>query len=64
MGKKLKSGGARMMAKGYKPVLLQLTPDQHELIRQAAVADNRPMAQFAKLAALEAAKRFLEAATA
>ena len=53
------SGGARLMAAGYKPVILGLTPDQHEKIQAAALADNRKMTQFLVHHGIRAAEKIL-----
>lgn len=50
------SGGARLTQAGYKPILLRLTPEQHERIRLAAEADKRPMTTFIEMAI----EKFLE----
>jgi hypothetical protein len=38
----------------YKPLLLRLTPAEHEALRLAAQRDGRSMAQYAKRALLAA----------
>lgn len=43
---KPKSGGARLVASGKKPILLGVTPEQYEKISTAAKADNRPITQY------------------
>jgi hypothetical protein len=43
---KQRSGGARLVASGKKPMLLGLTPEQHEEIRLAALSEERPMTQY------------------
>lgn len=58
--KKQRSGGAGLIAAGKKPLLLGLTPEQHELIRQAAELDGRYMTQFVLHNTLIAAKTILE----
>lgn len=49
------SGGARLAAKGRKPVLLGLTPDEAELIDRAR--GDTPRTKFITRAAIEAARR-------
>ena len=54
------SGGARLTASGKKPMLLGLTPEQHEEIRLASAAEGRPMAQYAVFHLGLAAKKTLQ----
>lgn len=54
------SGGARMLAIGKKPIMIGLTADEHDLVRQAADLVGRPMAQLAKYVLLSEAKNILE----
>lgn len=42
---KQRSGGARIVAAGKKPVLLALTPEQHDILRRVADAECRSMTQ-------------------
>ena len=53
------SGGARMMASGKRPVLLGLSPEQHEKVFAAARKDERPVTQFFVFHGLKAAERIL-----
>ena len=52
-----KSGGARLVASGKKPVLLGLDPADHLLLSRAANAERRPLTQFLLWYGLQAAKR-------
>lgn len=53
------SGGKRMTDAGYKPVLLRVTPEEHELLRSAARKERRPITQFVLTYILEQARRVL-----
>lgn len=57
---KRESGGARMLASGKKPIMIGLTHDEHDMVRQAADLVGRPMAQLAKFVLMSEAKRILE----
>lgn len=59
MKKKQASGGKRLAAKGRKPVLLALTPEQHATLFAAAALDNRRATQFLIHYGLAAAGKIL-----
>jgi len=50
-------GAAHIRATGKRRVLILLTPSQHEAITAAAKADGRPLAQYVRRTAEEAAKK-------
>ncbi len=56
------SGGAQLALSGKRPVLIGLTPAQHQKIRDAADADGRPMTQFLTYHGLVAAEKILKKA--
>lgn len=58
MAKKRKqpSGSKKMYLLGKKPQLLWYTPEQYALIKAAAAADGRSMANFALHATVKAAE--------
>jgi uncharacterized protein (DUF1778 family) len=49
------SGGAKMKAAGRKPILLGVTPEQLERLREAAALELRPVSQFVVYHAMRAA---------
>lgn len=53
------SGGARMLAAGRKPMLLGLTPEQHDLAKRAAEREGLRMTQLAIRSLVAAAKKIL-----
>ena len=55
-----KSGGARLIESGRKPMVIGWTPEQHEKISAAATADSRRMTQFVMYHALKAADKILK----
>lgn len=58
--KRIKSGGARLVEAGKKPVLLGLTPEQHEKIAAAADHEHRRITQFITHYGLRAAEKILK----
>lgn len=59
MNDKRPSGGARLTEKGYRPVLLGLKPDDHDILKRAALSERRPLTQFLLFHGLEAAKKIM-----
>lgn len=57
---KQKSGGARLIEAGKRPVLLGPTQEQHAFISAAAITDGRPMTQFLIFHGLKAAEKILK----
>jgi uncharacterized protein (DUF1778 family) len=57
---RLKSGGTRLVEAGKKPVLLGLTPEQHEKISAAAEHEHRRITQFLTHYGLRAAEKILK----
>jgi uncharacterized protein (DUF1778 family) len=53
------SGGAKIKADGNKPVLLGITPGEHEFIKAAAAQDRRSMSSLIILGAVKEAERIL-----
>lgn len=53
--KKVPSGAARLRKSGRKAVMLTVTPEQLEVIREGARLTMRPVSQFATWAAISAA---------
>lgn len=53
--KSKKSGGARLIASGKRPILVGPTAEQHAELSKAAAIENRPVAQFVLHHALKAA---------
>jgi uncharacterized protein (DUF1778 family) len=49
------SGAAKMRQSGKHPILLGVTPEDLELLRQAAALERRPVAQFVVFHSLAAA---------
>ena len=54
------SGGRKLMDAGRKPILLGATEAEHDLLRQAAEAERRPITQFLLHHGLVAAKKILK----
>lgn len=52
---KKKTGSARMIENGKKPVLIWLTPDEHGMIRDAAFREGRALANYVKYHSLRIA---------
>ena len=48
-----------MKLAGRKPVMLGLAPEQHDLIRRAALANTQHMTQFVIHSALTAARKVM-----
>ena len=59
MAKKRLSGAAQMKASGKSAVLIGLTPDEKEVIQQAAALSRQSMASFIALHAARAAKKIV-----
>lgn len=57
--KKRISGGASIAKRGLKPVLLGLTPEQHERFKRLADLDDRPLTRWI-IRAVEAAATLAE----
>jgi len=57
--KRQASGGARLVSSGKRPVLLGLTPEQHERLSAAAESEGRPLTQFLAFHGLKAAESIL-----
>jgi uncharacterized protein (DUF1778 family) len=55
-----RSGGARLLASGRRPVTLGVEPSDHDTLRKAAQLDRRPITQFLIHYGLVAAKKILE----
>lgn len=55
-----KTGGSRMIEKGYKASQLWYTPEQYDLVKLAAAENRRPMSRFAILATLAAAHQVVK----
>jgi uncharacterized protein (DUF1778 family) len=53
-------GSGTLKARGHKPVLFGVSPDEHQTLRQAAAACGLPMSHFAKDATLAAAEKIME----
>lgn len=60
MNQPKKTGASRMQQLGKRPSQLWLKPDDYALIAQAAKIDGRPLAQFCRLAAVDAARKLLK----
>ena len=58
--KKRRSGGADLYAAGKRPVLLRLSPAEHDLLRRAAQLDGRTMAQLMTHYGLQAVEKILK----
>lgn len=56
---KQKSGGARLLASGRRPVALALDPQQNERARRAADLDGRSLANLALVSLMRAVDRIL-----
>lgn len=54
-----KSGGARLVESGKKPILLGPTKSEHEILKSAAEKEGRPVTQFLLFHGLKAAKKIL-----
>jgi uncharacterized protein (DUF1778 family) len=57
MAKKRTSGGRRLMESKKKPILLGVTLEQWQMIKQAAEIEMRPVTQFVLFHALNAARK-------
>lgn len=60
MKKRQASGGRRLVASGRRPVTLGILPEDHDLLRQAAEIDRRPLTQFLIYHGLVTARKILE----
>ncbi len=60
MTKKIASGGARLMAKGKKPMVLGLTSAQHALLFDAARIAGLPATELVLRAALAESNKIVE----
>ena len=57
--KKVTTGSVRMRTLGKKPSQLWYPPEQYDLVKRAAFTEHLPMATFAILATVAAAKNTL-----
>lgn len=54
------SGGAALRESGRVPILVPVTPEERELIRQAAAMEKRPMGGFLGVVGLREARKIVE----
>lgn len=57
------SGSAKMKAKGKKPSLVWMDPTDYALLKNAAEADGRSLANFILRSAVQAARKFHQIAS-
>ena len=54
-----KSGNSYAARSGRTPIGVTVSPEEHEIIKQAAELDGRPKTQFVLRAALAAARKLI-----